>query len=336
LNLYSYIKELLFLHDCVIIPEFGGFVANYRPARINHENNTIVPPGKDISFNKSLNHNDGLLISYISESRGVGYVDAKRIVTNFVHEVNRRLEKGIRTVFDDVGTFYYDTQKNLQFEPDPSSNFLLDSYGLSEFSFAPLEQYDVQKRIRKKFLDKEPSRFESRRKVLWRIAIAIPLLVALVVIPLKTDVLKFKSNVSSLSPVSNTEVIDSNLEQPEADVLETDTEEKINAGNSQEALSEMEQPSAVPGTDHVPETIITENLPVVKYFIIAGSFRNVENSERYREELTKQGYSSIILDPVNELHRVTLSGYPSKEEAVSALAQLRKDPSNKEMWILRK
>ena len=333
MDLYSYIKELLYQHDCVIIPEFGGFVANYRPARINHGNNTVFPPRKDISFNKSLTHNDGLLISYISESRGIGYVDSKRIVTTFVTDITKRLEKGKQVVFDNVGAFYIDSHRNLQFEPDPLSNFLLDSYGLSEFTFAPLEPYDVQKRIQKKFIDKKPVSIKTRRKVLWRVAIVIPVLVALVVVPLKTDWLQFRTNVSSMNPVSNSEVVDSNLEQPVND-LKNIAQEEENDINKKVVVDELDQPTETVYTDPV-EMDDSETITSNRYFIIAGSFRNMGNAERFNEDLISLGYNSTMLNPVDGLHRVTLNGYPSKEEAVIALAELREDPSRQEMWILR-
>ena len=61
-----YISELLFLHDCVIIPDFGGFIGKKRSAILNTTTGTLNPPSKQIVFNKNLNANDGLLISYIS------------------------------------------------------------------------------------------------------------------------------------------------------------------------------------------------------------------------------------------------------------------------------
>ena len=308
-------------------------MANYRPARINHGNNTVFPPRKDISFNKSLTHNDGLLISYISESRGIGYVDSKRIVTTFVTDITKRLEKGKQVVFDNVGAFYIDSHRNLQFEPDPLSNFLLDSYGLSEFTFAPLEPYDVQKRIQKKFIDKKPVSIKTRRKVLWRVAIVIPVLVALVVVPLKTDWLQFRTNVSSMNPVSNSEVVDSNLEQPVND-LKNIAQEEENDINKKVVVDELDQPTETVYTDPV-EMDDSETITSNRYFIIAGSFRNMGNAERFNEDLISLGYNSTMLNPVDGLHRVTLNGYPSKEEAVIALAELREDPSRQEMWILR-
>ncbi len=336
MDLCRYIKELLFIHDCVIIPEFGGFVTEYRPARINHESNTIIPPGKEIRFNSSLTHNDGLFISYISEQKGIGYVDAKRMVTGFVNDVSRKLEKGKRVVFEEVGTFYHDRYGNLQFEPDPTSNFLADSFGLYEFALTPLEEYDVEKRIRKKFADKEPSRANFRRKVLWRVAIAVPLLVALVVIPLKTDLLKFRHNVSSLNPISNSDVVDSNAGQPEEAIQQEGMEEAITVEKQLEADHEIRQSDLSAERDDVEEGPAAETIAPVEYYIIAGSFRILGNAEQYKERLAGKGYPSTVMDPVNGLHRVTINGFTTKDKAISALAELRKDPANKELWILRK
>ena len=335
MDLSVYIKELLFLHDCVIIPEFGGFITNYRPARINHENNTLIPPAKDISFNKSLNHNDGLFISYVSEVKGIGYVDAKRMVDRFVKDMVKHLEKGKRTTFDEIGVFFLDNQKNLQFEPDLSTNFLLDAYGLSEFTFAPLEDFDLQKRIGKKLRDKEPVKLNVRRKVLWRVALAVPILVALVVVPLKTDLLKFKTNVSSLNPLSNTEMIDSGLDQPAVDE-DTFAEEVVSEALPAESLNDEENLATAVPTEEILEEEIIEPIQSDNYYIIAGSFRNVENARRYNNDLTSQGYNSLLLKPIDGLHRVTLNGYPSKGSAVTALAEFRQNPANQELWILKK
>ena len=43
-----YISELLFLHDCVIVPDFGGFVGNKKSAQLNKTTGTLTPPSKQI------------------------------------------------------------------------------------------------------------------------------------------------------------------------------------------------------------------------------------------------------------------------------------------------
>ena len=47
-------KELLQLHDCVIFPNLGGFVAQYCPANFDEKKSVLSPPHKQILFNKNL------------------------------------------------------------------------------------------------------------------------------------------------------------------------------------------------------------------------------------------------------------------------------------------
>ena len=94
MDITDFIRELLFDHDCVIIPDFGGFIGNYTPARIDKSNNTFFPPVKQISFNRNLNHNDGLLVGRISESAKMNYADARNLVEEFVKDIRTRLSKG--------------------------------------------------------------------------------------------------------------------------------------------------------------------------------------------------------------------------------------------------
>ena len=54
----SYISDLLFLHDCVILPEFGGFVGNITAAQLNKSTGELTPPSKQILFNNNLTNNE--------------------------------------------------------------------------------------------------------------------------------------------------------------------------------------------------------------------------------------------------------------------------------------
>ena len=76
LKFIEYISDLLFLHDCVIIPDFGGFICNYKSAYIDDESGLICPPSKDILFNRNLTHNDGLLVSWIAGKENISYEKA--------------------------------------------------------------------------------------------------------------------------------------------------------------------------------------------------------------------------------------------------------------------
>ena len=63
-----HIFNLLQEHDCVIVPNFGALVCRNISAKISSDKSKIYPPNKEISFNRSLVKNDGLLINHISYS----------------------------------------------------------------------------------------------------------------------------------------------------------------------------------------------------------------------------------------------------------------------------
>src|SRR5512136_2737677 len=94
MDIGKYIKELLLLHDCVILPGLGGFVANYRSAEINEKLKIISPPSKSILFNRNLSHNDGLLIVHISKKTGLGYKDIEKLVKEFTEKIVKTTGSG--------------------------------------------------------------------------------------------------------------------------------------------------------------------------------------------------------------------------------------------------
>ena len=92
MKLDHYISKLLFRYDCVIVPNLGGFVTNYKPANIHPIKNTFYPPSKGISFNKNLIHNDGLLANAISQENGISYEKALSIIEQGVAKIQQDLK----------------------------------------------------------------------------------------------------------------------------------------------------------------------------------------------------------------------------------------------------
>ena len=78
-----YISELLFLHECVIIPEFGGFVGSRKSAELNKFTGTLSPPSKQILFNPNLKSNDGLLVAHIANKEEIKTENAKDNILKF-------------------------------------------------------------------------------------------------------------------------------------------------------------------------------------------------------------------------------------------------------------
>jgi cell division septation protein DedD len=139
------IGDLLLRHNCVIVPTFGGFVAEQLSAKIDYEKGVMVPPRKALLFNKQLVSNDGLLINELASRNAVSFDEASSEVSSIVSEWNHRLEKGERIELDRVGILFTDANNNLQFEQDRFFNLLLASFGLDQVHFiAQNEVEEVQ------------------------------------------------------------------------------------------------------------------------------------------------------------------------------------------------
>ncbi len=287
MDITAFIRELLFSHDCVIVPGFGGFIGNYTPARIDKGTSTFYPPVRQISFNRNLNHNDGLLVGRISGHAKLNYGDARNIVEEFVEGLRKKLDKGEKVVFDHIGSFINNQEGNIQFEPDRNVNYNLGSYGLESFQFSPLESYDVRKRITK-HLDMDPVKRASSRKVLWRAAaILVPLLALMVAVPLKTNLFKSKIESSSLNPLAKEE-FESNKAAVENSIPEV-------------AIRIEEQ--AIQAS--APEAGENQAVPSVSYYIITGSFKLRQNAQIQSDILSKAGYTPEIIEGPNGFYRVS-------------------------------
>jgi nucleoid DNA-binding protein len=138
MELIDLVSDLLFKHNCVIIPGLGGFVANYKSAEIPDDRRSVIPARKKIAFNQSLTENDGLLVNALSGSKNVPYELAEKEVMGFVKLVKDRVLQNKSYEFRNIGTFYLNKDNNLIFVPYEGLNMLPASFGLQPVKIRPL------------------------------------------------------------------------------------------------------------------------------------------------------------------------------------------------------
>ncbi|MFT5157448.1 MAG: hypothetical protein ACI83I_002009 [Bacteroidia bacterium] len=132
MELIELVADLLYRHNCVIIPGFGGFVANFKPAELEHKRLLISPARKRIVFNQSLIENDGLLINGLMASKGIDYTQAEKEVTIFSKFLKDRLIDYKNYEFKNIGSFYQNNEGNLVFVAYNAANFYKKSFGLHD------------------------------------------------------------------------------------------------------------------------------------------------------------------------------------------------------------
>ena len=71
-----------------------------------------------------------------------------------------------------------------------------------------------------------------------------------------------------------------------------------------------------------------------KFFIIAGSFKSLQNASDLQDQLVQEGFQSDIIITENRMYRVSLNSYTTKREAIDALNILRQDSRYANFWVL--
>jgi len=149
MKIAKYIGDLLYDYECVVIPGLGGFLTNDNPVSINEVTYSFSPPFRKIHFNVYLRTNDGLLVNHIAQQEQIGYKTAKQKVDQFVFQCHNALETGRRIKFQNIGSLYYDGDKNIVFAQDIRVNFNSNSFGLSSVVSPAIRRETDEEKVRK-------------------------------------------------------------------------------------------------------------------------------------------------------------------------------------------
>lgn len=318
----KHISDLLHLHDCVIVPGLGGLVANHSTATVVEERHLFVPPSKKIGFNRSLSHNDGLLVNHLCRRESIDYGEAMDRIHVFVSETLKTIDRNEVIVFEGIGDLRKDALGNVLFTPQQGDNsFLPTSFGLGQFHFEPLQSESPAGK------SEEPVRrlLRSRSPRYWASVAAM-----LAGLFLFTSELKMpeqtRVNESNLFYMSRST---GQSLQPRADQLSYPEEVTL-----QEAID----PGELTLNEKSIETLSNDVVPPPKtgYHLIAASFKHVEPAQHSLSGLRDNGFpEAAIIEADNGRFRISLCVLPNKSEALKRLYEVREMPRLGDAWLLR-
>lgn len=115
-NLSLHIEYLLRYHDCVILPGIGAFMKSYREA-IMDENGSIFPPATELTFNSSIQSNDGLVAHSIMRRNNSTFEEARAQMSQAVEEIKALLKSDREFAFGHIGILSLGQEDNVSFHP---------------------------------------------------------------------------------------------------------------------------------------------------------------------------------------------------------------------------
>jgi hypothetical protein len=317
LNLEKHISSLLYQYDCVIIPGLGGFVAHNISANINEKTGVFSPPKREIGFNRSLSHNDGLLINHIAKSEGLSYESCQDKINKHVNVLKFQLSKGEILDIANVGQLKTDINGNIIFISGNEHSFAMNSFGLTTFHFNSLKQISEEKHPSRKLV-----RRTLQSKSIRQIAASITLIMGLMFVSPGLDYRSQQSNFFNMFKAIE-------LNSPSVSSIVTDNIEPV-----EESIVTPEPKTT---TELEPQTVSTPKVAPNKYFIIAGSFKHQHQADVFVNRLSNKGMEQCeILHENNGRFRVSIAGYNNKKDAALALNDYRKVNGFSTVWLLTK
>ena len=350
-NITQLISELLFKNDCVIVPNLGGFVAQSYASHFSNGSSLLLPPTKQILFNKNLKHNDGLLVSSYSDKYDLSYALAFSQIEDYKEYIVSLLVAKKRFELLNLGLLYVDLDSEIRFESKIDVNFLIDSFG-----FEPVIAKEIEKVV-EPILNKTV--FEDRKintinksskkysvKQMALLAVGLPITITMLVFAANSKPLEPIMH-SSLNPFYNSPQSYSKINNREhkAFFLDKISQSPLiedNNGNAtfklfEKGITLIASNNETGVTKEKENSNIKNNTPNISanYQVVVGCFGIESNASKLIKELkSKNIKASISGINAKGLHVVSCGGFNTKSEANGLVSSLKSKFPN--AWVMEK
>ncbi|NLX67493.1 MAG: hypothetical protein GXZ19_12160 [Bacteroidales bacterium] len=332
-QLISHIEFLLHEHNCVIIPDFGGFVVNNIPPRKDGIA-TFHAPSCELVFNRDLTHNDGLLAQSYMKNSSMTFESAMQKVEQDVQLLKRQLREQRRVDMGKLGAF--DLHDDKRFVYTPGAFIRPALFGLSQATLRPLIQ--MQPAI-------PASENGNRQKRSPSMAIIAASVAAVLLLLFILPVSDTSVGRQSAHMFSETGWLHSKASQSAPALAVTDE----SAGNEIAKVEESEQSMAadetgnpVPAADEIETPVVevtgseeTNNLP--RYYIVMGVYRGFESAQKTIQLLLDEGFHQTGQLERPDRFDVYAASFTDEAAAKVYLKEVHKKfPTHTDAWILKR
>lgn len=335
LRIITHIERLLLVHDCVIVPGFGGFVLQAVSAVYDEKEHLFNPQRKEIVFNVTLQHNDGLLSESYMQMYDVNYRKAQLMLEEDVADMKVVLQEDKKLSLGVLGSFSLGMEGQVIFHPGESDAFSVGSYGLVSFNFPQLqpvlaEREEVALLTRKR--KKDILYIPVNRKLL-RVAAASAAAVALFLL-VSTPVKDVNQAAYTASFVPTEMVVKS---APEIKPTEEIASEETIAPEINEVKTERKVAAVAPSRE-VKRQKITPEPAIAKpnlkmYHIVIASFPTEDQADKYIAGVDRQECKHVSKVVRDGKYRIYADKFDNREQAKSYMATLRMNEKYKDAWL---
>ena len=359
IELERHIEVLLLNNDCVIIPNFGGFMVHHVEARYDEKDHIFLPPYRTLGFNPQLKMNDSLLAQSYIEAYDISYPEAIKRIESEVDELNQILDNEGEYELNDIGTLHRNEMGSFDFVPCDAGILTPYLYGLSSFELESLSSIKAkrnkevieaekettniptgiqalekanifanQSSLSNKTEDEQEDQEKSIRisiSMLRNAAAVAILFVVLMLIPTPLSNKKDKLIQSELNTSLLYKIIPNDVITEKAGVNPL---EKIASKPQPESTKEVKAKEVV-------EEVNTPKKQETFYTIVLASRITKKNAEAYTESLKNKGLENAEMIAKGAHIKVICGRYESEKEAYKAMNKLNNNPDFADCWVTK-
>jgi len=317
-QLVSHIEFLLHEHNCVIIPDFGGFVVNTIASRRDGIA-TFHAPVSELVFNRDLTHNDGLLAQSYMKSYTLTFEAAMQKIERAVQEMKQQLREQNHVELGKLGSFTMNDSKRFVYTP---AAFVQPAFfGLNKASLKPLIQMHTPV---------APSKQGNRQKRLRTIGISAAAVAAVALLMFILPVRDTAIGRQSAQIISESGLFRSKPVQTDHLTAADRTNESL-SGEEVTVLKEETVASSATASAQV----VDNNLP--QYYIVFGVYERSDVAEMITEQLIDEGFAQTEWLKRPGRIDVYTASFTDRTEAETYLREIHKaHPTHRDAWILKR
>ncbi|MDR0756573.1 MAG: SPOR domain-containing protein [Tannerella sp.] len=328
LEIATHIERLLRVNDCVIIPDFGGFVLQNCPAVYERDTHLFRPSCKEIIFNPTLRHDDGLIAGSYMQAYGMVFSRARAALKKDIEKLNVALDEQSEVRLEGIGLFRKEVGETIVFHPVADcSHFSLSSYGLAPFHLPPVP---VTKLVEKRIEHQKPPLRKSghviylpvNRTLVYIAGISVTAVALSLMIATPVKVVNPTSYTASFAP---SEIVKKMI--PSGDTLLAVEKENATA-QEENAVETAVQPAAA-----IPVEQANGMNPAKTYYVVIGSFNTESQAQTFIKELGVSPCLNIGIVWRDKHFRVFADKYDNRKDAEDRISLLREDARFRNAWL---
>lgn len=360
IELERHIEILLLSNDCVIVPNFGGFVAHHSDARYSESDNLFLPPLRTIGFNPQLKLNDSVLAQSFVEAYDISYPEAMRRIEQNVAMLRGSIEDEGEYTLNGVGTLRLTDEGKYDFEPCEAGLLTPSFYGFGSFEMKTLAQKKAERQAKlaleqqkeeaeyiadntfaqEHHAEQKPVTIEVETAEIKESAqqkeqqtITIPMSVArniLIAAVMLIAFLLFPSSLSDSNNKVNQSAIDTNLlhqVMPHTSDVKHSEHKVVSVKKAKAEKKEKKEEKKEAGQmadEHKPyfSVVLTSKVP-------SG------NAHRYVHQLHKQGYDEAHVLANGNSSKVVYGRYETRSRANAVMNKLNNREIFADCWVTK-